>query len=93
MCRGNDEDAFASVAGHYNPEKCEHPYHAGDMPPLFANHGHAFSIFLTDNFYVEEVVGRTVILHSGADDFTSQPAGNAGKKIACGRIWYRKCNH
>lgn len=86
LCRGNEEDAFAGVMGHYNPEKCKHPYHAGDLPPLFGNNGHAFMIVLTDNFFVEEVIGKTMIVHSKMDDFTSQPAGNAGTKMACGKI-------
>lgn len=85
-CRGNAEDPFAAVGGHYNPDGCEHPYHAGDLPPLFGNHGYALSVFLTDRFTVEQVIGRTVIVHGGVDDFTSQPAGNAGMKIACGHI-------
>ena len=85
-CRGTWEDPFAAVGGHFNPDGCEHPYHAGDLPPLFGNHGYALSVFLTDRFTVEQVLGRTVIVHGGVDDFTSQPAGNAGQKIACGRI-------
>lgn len=85
-CRGNGNDSFAAVGGHFNPDGCEHPYHAGDLPPLFGNHGYALSVFLTDRFTVEQVLGRTVIIHGGEDDFTSQPAGNAGQKIACGRI-------
>lgn len=32
------------------------------------------------------VVGKAVIVHEKADDFTSQPAGNAGARIACGVI-------
>lgn len=86
LCRGNEEDAFAGAMAHYNPEKCPHPYHAGDLPPLFGNNGHAFMIVLTDNFFVEEVVGRTMIVHSKVDDFMTQPAGNAGTKMACGKI-------
>jgi Cu-Zn family superoxide dismutase len=35
---------------------------------------------------VAEVVGRTVVIHKGPDDFTTQPAGNAAEKIACGVI-------
>ncbi len=85
-CRGTWEDPFADVGGHYNPDGCEHPAHAGDLPPLLGNHGYALSVFLTDRFTVEQVLGRTVIVHGGVDDFTSQPAGNAGQKIACGRI-------
>lgn len=86
LCRGDEEDAFAGAGGHYNPEKCRHPFHAGDLPPLFGNNGHAFMIVLTDNFFVDEVIGKTMIVHSGPDDFTTQPAGNAGMKMACGKI-------
>ena len=40
----------------------------------------------TDRFCVEEIIGKTVIIHNDPDDFHTQPAGNAGKKIACGVI-------
>ncbi len=85
-CTGNAQDFFAGARTHYNPYRCPHPYHAGDLPPLFGANGHAFSVFLTDRFTPEEVVGRTVILHGSPDDFTTQPAGNAGVKLACGEI-------
>ncbi len=85
-CSGNESDPFADAGIHYDPEDCPHPYHAGDLPPLFGAGGQAYSVCLTDRFTVEEVVGKTVILHSSPDDFTSQPAGNAGSRIACGRI-------
>lgn len=89
-CAGNESDPFADAGGHYNPANCPHPQHAGDLPPLFDSGGHAFSVFLTDRFCVKDVIGRTVIIHGGPDDFTSQPAGNAGPKIACGEI--RRCS-
>ena len=60
--------------------------HAGDLPPLFGNHGFAFAVFLTDRFSVREVLGKTVIVHLKPDDFTTQPSGSAGEKIACGEI-------
>lgn len=85
-CTGNSADPFADTGGHYNPYGCEHPHHAGDMPPLFSNHGYAFSAFLTDRFNLPDIIGHTVIIHEHVDDFTSQPAGNAGAKIACGVI-------
>lgn len=85
-CTGNKTDPFADALTHYNPKSCAHPHHAGDMPPLFGNNGYAFSVFLTDRFTVEEIIGRTVIIHSMPDDFTTQPAGNSGMKIACGVI-------
>ena len=85
-CTGNENDAFYDAMSHYNPNNCPHPYHAGDMPPLFGVNGRAFSMFLTDRFSVGEIIGKTVIIHSGPDDFSSQPAGNSSIKIACGVI-------
>ncbi len=85
-CTGDHADPFAGAMGHFNPAGCPHPYHAGDLPPLFGCGGMAFTALLTDRFTVKEVVGRTVILHGGVDDFTTQPAGNAGERIACGVI-------
>lgn len=85
-CRGTEEEPFADADGHYNPEGCPHPNHRGDLPPLLGNQGRALQVFLTDHFRVREILGRTVIVHAGVDDFTSQPSGNAGKMIACGEI-------
>ncbi|MCI8514477.1 MAG: superoxide dismutase family protein [Lachnospiraceae bacterium] len=85
-CEGNGGDPFADAMSHYNPQDCEHPHHAGDLPPLFGNDGFALSLFLTDRFSLDEVTGRTVIIHDGPDDFTTQPSGNSGTKIACGVI-------
>lgn len=85
-CSGNDKDPFADAKGHFNPHGCEHPYHAGDLPPLFGNKGYAYMSVFTDRFNVSDIVGRVVIIHSGADDFKTQPSGNSGDKIACGKI-------
>jgi len=85
-CGGNMDDPFAHTMSHYDPYGCEHPHHAGDLPPLFGNGGSALSLVLTDRFSVDEVIGRTVIIHDRPDDFTTQPSGNAGTKIACGVI-------
>lgn len=85
-CSGNAEHPFADADGHYNPDGCPHPNHRGDLPPLLGNHGRALQVFLTDHFRVREVLGKTVIVHAGVDDFTSQPSGNAGTMIACGEI-------
>jgi Cu-Zn family superoxide dismutase len=85
-CTGTPEDPFSHALGHYNPQSCDHPPHAGDLPPLFGNNGYAFSSVLTDRFTIEEIIGKTVIIHARPDDFTTQPAGNSGERIACGRI-------
>lgn len=86
LCAPSEDDPFGQAGGHYNPEGCLHPHHAGDFPPLFGVRGNAFTLFLTDRFTVGEIIGKTVIIHSAPDDFTTQPAGNSGRKIACGRI-------
>ena len=85
-CTGNAEDPFADTGGHYNPHNCPHPAHAGDLPPLFSNHGYALMSVFTDRFTVNEVIGRAFIIHAHPDDFTTQPSGNSGAKIACGKI-------
>lgn len=82
-CGGTD---FSDTGGHLNPDAREHPCHAGDLPPLLSMGGHAFLAVETGRFTPCEVIGRTVVIHGSADDFYTQPAGNAGKKIACGVI-------
>lgn len=89
-CSGNETDRFANAKGHYNPDACPHPYHAGDMPPLFGVNGKAFSCFLTGRYTIREILGKTVILHRMPDDFKTQPSGNAGEKIACGVVTQTK---
>lgn len=85
-CAGNSEDPFADAGMHDNPGGCSHPYHAGDLPPLFGAGGNAVAVFLTDRFDVKDIIGKTVIIHASPDDFTTQPSGNSGMKIACGEI-------
>lgn len=87
-CTGNSTDPFADAMTHYNPNNCNHPYHAGDLPPIFGANGFGFSAFLTNRFTAEEIIGKTLIIHSSPDDFTTQPSGNSGTKIACGVISY-----
>lgn len=79
-------EGYSETGGHYNPGNCPHPYHAGDLPPLFSNGGDALMIVYTDRFNVQDVIGRTVVIHAQPDDFTTQPSGNSGTKIACGVI-------
>ena len=85
-CAGTPAEPFAETGGHFNPGGCKHPWHAGDLPPLVEARGRAYMVVLTGRFTVSEIIGRTVVIHAGIDEVTSQPAGNAGKKIACGQI-------
>ena len=82
-CGGID---FSNTKSHYNPENSPHPKHAGDLPPLMLYVDRAYSSFITDRFNVSDIIGRTVVIHNMPDDFTSQPSGNSGEKIACGII-------
>ena len=78
--------SFSDAGGHFNPGNCPHPAHAGDLPPLLGNRGYAWQAFFTDRFTVRDIIGRTVIIHGQRDDFTTQPAGDAGPRIGCGTI-------
>ncbi len=85
-CTGNESDAFADADSHYDPQSCPHPYHAGDLPPLINSGGFAYLSLLTNRFTVSEITGKVMVIHENSDDFTSQPSGDAGKKIGCGKI-------
>lgn len=85
-CAPNGGEHFGNTGGHYNPSRTPHPYHAGDLPPLFSNYGFAFGAVYTARFSLSDILGRTIIIHSGVDDFTTQPSGESGEKIACGVI-------
>lgn len=60
--------------------------HQGDMPVILSNDGDAFLSFFTRRFTIPEIIGKTVIVHLDPDDFTTQPSGNSGERIACGKI-------
>lgn len=83
---GDCSQNFANTGGHYNPTGALHPEHAGDLPPLLGNQGYAWSAFYDKRFTIEDILGRSVVIHAMADDFHSQPAGNSGEKIGCGEI-------
>ncbi len=87
---GAVEGGFSESGSHLSlcPEGtwCDrHPYHAGDLPPIFSDvNGTAIMGVYLDRAQVSDISGRTIVLHSGRDDFSSQPAGSSGVRIACG---------
>lgn len=85
-CEGDKNDPFAKAMAHFDKGDCDHPYHSGDLPPLPGAGEYGIMSFLTDRFSVDDIIGRTVIIHEKPDDLITQPSGNAGKKIACGVI-------
>lgn len=87
----------ASAKGHFNPYGKPHAHystperHAGDLPALKADgRGRAELDVSLDVITLAKgpanIVGRSVIVHADPDDFRTQPAGNAGARIACGVI-------
>jgi len=85
-CQGT---GFPASGSHYDSQQKPHPRHAGDLPPLLSSGGMAYMAVLTDRFTIDDIAGKTIIIHDSPDDFHSQPAGNAGEKLACGVI--RRC--
>ncbi len=76
---------------HGRPDDPIGTHHAGDLPNITADEkGIVQFQFRTKAVTVRpspfSVLGRAVIIHERADDYTSQPAGNAGTRIACGII-------
>lgn len=83
---GDPKDPFKAAGEHWNPTNQPHGNHAGDFPVLFSNRGIARMCFFTDKFRVDDILGKAVIIHESPDDYRSQPAGNAGKRLGCGLI-------
>lgn len=91
---------FKSAGGHYNPTNAKHGLtnpdgpHVGDMPNFTAKGGETSVQVYNDRVTLEEGAdnsllksgGTALVVHSGADDYQTDPAGDAGKRIACGVI-------
>jgi Cu-Zn family superoxide dismutase len=95
--KGDCGDDAKNAGGHFNPTSMAHgapdasSHHAGDFGNVTADSGgnvHASfttrSITVTDG--TTSVIGHAIVLHGNPDDLTSQPAGNAGPRIACGIV-------
>jgi Cu-Zn family superoxide dismutase len=86
----------SSAGGHFNPLGTRHggpdsaERHAGDLGNLVADaSGHAHYERLDKVITLEgrnSIVGRSLVVHASSDDLISQPAGNAGGRLACGVI-------
>jgi len=83
---GDPENPFQATGGHWNPTNQPHGNHAGDFPVLFSNQGYAYMCFFSNAFKPEQVIGKSIIIHRSPDDYRTQPAGDSGKRLACGVI-------
>lgn len=88
-----------STGGHWNPAGSDHGrwghdhFHMGDIGNLNADaSGNASLIFVTDKWCIDckdeskNIIGKGVIIHAAADDFHTQPTGNAGGRVGCVEI-------
>ncbi len=88
-----------STGGHWNPTFKNHgkwgvgQYHKGDIGNFTADkNGNGSIKFTTDEWNIgsgdptKDILGHAIIVHQGADDFTTQPTGNAGGRVACTAI-------
>lgn len=88
----------SSAGGHFNPGNALHgragrgQHHAGDMDNLQADANGVARVDIPLRGVVlgggtpTDILGRAIIVHAAPDDYTSQPTGNAGGRIACGVI-------
>jgi Cu-Zn family superoxide dismutase len=97
---GKCEPPFESAGGHFNPTGKQHGRdnpqgpHAGDLPNIEVPQtgqlkveatAHGVSLGADKNGLLD-MDGSALVVHEGADDYKSNPAGNSGKRIACGVI-------
>lgn len=88
---------FKSAGGHFNPAETGHGFldddgvHVGDMPNIHVPDSGALEIevfnaalVLDDALFDDD--GAAIVIHEGADDYETNPAGAAGARIACGVI-------
>lgn len=86
-----------SAGGHFNPADVEHGFltgtgpHAGDMPNQWVGDDGVLRAQVLNTFVQlgegdADIAGRALMVHAGADDYESQPTGDAGDRLACGVI-------
>jgi Cu-Zn family superoxide dismutase len=98
---GKCEPPFTSAGGHFNPGAKKHGIeaaegaHAGDMPNLHIPASGELVIEIANPMIslvkgqpnsVFDADGSALVIHAAADDYKSDPTGNAGDRIACGVI-------
>jgi superoxide dismutase, Cu-Zn family len=95
-----DSPDFKSAGGHFNPESKKHGlenpegHHSGDMPNFVVRPDGSAKVsilnkdvnFGSDSHSLFSNGGTALVIHAKADDMKTDPAGNAGDRIACGTI-------
>ena len=89
----------SSAGGHWNPTFKKHgklgegEAHKGDIGNFTTDEsGKGTITFTTDEWCIgcgdanKDIIGKGLIVHQGADDYTTQPTGNSGARVACSAI-------
>ncbi len=86
----------SSAGGHFNPTGTPHgspdhaERHAGDLGNIVADENGRGHYERLDKVIKlsgpHTIMGRSLVVHSNADDYSTQPTGNAGGRICCGVI-------
>jgi superoxide dismutase, Cu-Zn family len=95
-------DDASSAGPHWNPSDESHgalghsgEAHHGDIGNIrIGDDGRGRLEFTTDRWTIggdgdNNIVGRSLVIHAGEDDLTTQPSGNSGDRVACGAIQQR----
>jgi Cu-Zn family superoxide dismutase len=90
---------FKSAGPHFNPDETKHGLmnpegpHSGDMPNLHVPDSGKLTVEVLNEMVTldaEQALldgdGSAIVVHASADDYTTDPAGNAGDRIACGVV-------
>ena len=84
--------------GHWNPTNQQHgkwgsaSFHSGDIGNVQLDKDGKGTLTMETDLWTlggdaqKNILDKAIIVHGGVDDYTSQPAGNAGKRIGCGVI-------
>lgn len=83
---GDCSENMAHTGSHYNPTNADHPYHLGDLPPILNSDGYSYMAIYDSFLSIDDIIGKSIIVHDNRDDFHTQPSGDSGEKIACGII-------
>lgn len=98
------ENDFSTAGGHFNPHEKQHGHdnpngaHVGDLPNLEAdengriNQAKILERISLEKGAVNSILGKSLIIHAKEDDGKSDPAGNAGDRVAGGNISERSFN-
>jgi len=90
---------FKSAGPHFNPDETKHGLmnaegpHAGDMPNLHVPESGKLTVEVLNEMVTldaEQAIldqdGSAIVVHAAVDDYKTDPAGNAGDRIACGVV-------